>query len=60
MLPSDDAILLSMMNMYLRDGDLSLEEAAEKMGGSLWEIEKRLRAFGYEYVPAQNAFRPAP
>ncbi len=59
MLPSDDAILLSLVNTYLRDGEASLGEVAEKLGAKEGEIEARLASFGYEFSPEANAFRPA-
>lgn len=55
-MPSDDFILLSFINMRLRDGD-DLDEECASLG---WEKEAlivRLRNIGYSYDEEQNAFR---
>lgn len=58
-LPEDPNMLLSVINMKLRDGGYaSFEELcrAEDLDGA--EIEKRLASAGFEYMPAPvNQFR---
>lgn len=55
-LPKDDYILLSAVNMKLRDGYDSFEDfcTAENVDGA--EIGKRLAALGYAYDGERNAF----
>lgn len=56
-LPEDDAILLSLINMKLRDCGLGFEEfcAEEEADASL--IADRLGKFGYKYDESENAFK---
>lgn len=58
-LPEDPKMLLSVINMKLRDGGYAnFEElcCAEDLDGA--EIEKRLASAGFEYMPAPvNQFR---
>lgn len=50
-------MLLSMINMKLRDDYLSLDElcAAEDIDRN--ELENRLREVGFDYLPEANQFR---
>ena len=57
MLPKDPIMLLSMINMKLRDQYASLDALCEDMGESRNEIEKTLGAAGFEYDEEQNCFR---
>lgn len=56
-LPSDPFMLLSMINMKLRDEYPSLDElcAAEDMDRA--QLEKRLSDAGFIYMPEINQFR---
>ena len=58
MLPKDDAMLLSLANMKLRDGCASLEELCEELEAERTELEARLLSFGYVYDEAGNRFVP--
>lgn len=56
-LPQDPIMLLSAVNMLLRDRFESLDALCDDYGVSRDEIETRLRAVGYEYEPSVNQFR---
>lgn len=56
MLPSDPMILLSYVNMRLRDEDLNLDEFCDRYDVSRQELEDKLAAIGYHYVPDSNMF----
>ena len=56
MLPEDPMILLSFLNMKLRDGYASLDALCDDLEESRAEIERRLAAAGYAYDAARNAF----
>jgi hypothetical protein len=55
-LPRDPAMLLSVVNMQLRDKEPSLEMLAGKSGMSVDEIKEILGSIGYEYDPESNTF----
>lgn len=55
-LPNDPFMLLSFINMKLRDKYNSLDELCEDMNIDRDEIENRLCAAGFEYEPSQNKF----
>lgn len=58
-LPSDPAILVSSVNMLLRDGEYdSLEEICNSFDRDLAEVEALLRANGYVYCESQRQIRP--
>ena len=57
MLPKDDAMLLSFVNMKLRDGYESLDALCDDLEEDRAEVEARLSAVGYFYDAAQNAFK---
>lgn len=56
MLPSDPIMLLSFVNMKLRDQYSSLDALCEDMDASKAEIVKKLAEVGYEYVEERNQF----
>lgn len=56
-LPSDDFILLSVINTALRDEYCSLEELCAAEDFSCEEISSRLAAVGYAYDPESNSFK---
>lgn len=56
MIPSDGNILLSYVNMKLRDEYSSLDDFCYGEDASQEEIEERLKAMGYVYSAEQNAF----
>ena len=57
MLPQDPVILMSYINMKLRDGGISLQEFCDENGADRAEIEERLAAAGFEYDGERNQFR---
>ena len=56
MLPSDPIMLLSVVNMKLRDRYASLDALCEDLDVSRAELEEKLAAVGYAYDAAQNRF----
>ncbi|MBQ9531784.1 MAG: DUF4250 domain-containing protein [Eubacterium sp.] len=56
-LPKDPFILLSVINMKLRDSYKSLDELCEDMNESREEIEKNLKNAGFEYDEETNSFK---
>jgi len=59
MLPQDPVILLSYMNMKLRDNYASLEALCDDLEISkeeLAEIIGKLEGIGYKYDPGKNQF----
>lgn len=56
-LPKDPVMLLSIVNMKLRDGCPSLEEFCKSLGADQAALEQKLAAIGYHYDPAANQFR---
>ncbi|MBR1630934.1 MAG: DUF4250 domain-containing protein [Paludibacteraceae bacterium] len=58
-LPQDPFMLLSAVNMMLRDGDFeSLEDLCAYYDADLPQLCGQLRAAGYVYDEAQRRFRP--
>ena len=57
MLPKDPYILLSYVNMKLRNNYSSLAELCEEEGASEDEIVSVLASAGFTYDPEQYAFR---
>ena len=56
-LPQDPYILLSFINTRLRDQYPDLETLCREMDVDRDELEKKLGAAGFEYLPAANQFR---
>lgn len=57
-LPEDPFMLLSMVNMKLRDGDYeSLSELCESLGVKESELKEKLKASGFEYNEGLKQFR---
>ena len=56
MLPSDPIMLLSVVNMKLRDQYPSLDALCEDMDASKEEIESKLAEVGYAYDQVTNRF----
>ena len=54
--PQDPSMLLSVVNMKLRDRFSSLDSLCEDMDCSRREIEAVLATIDYHYDPEQNAF----
>ena len=56
MLPKDPVMLLSVINMKLRDRYTSLDALCEDMDVSREEIVRALDEIGYTYNPQTNQF----
>lgn len=56
-LPSDPFMLLSMINMRLRDDNCSLDELCGTLGISKSDLMQRLKDAGFDYLPEVNQFR---
>lgn len=57
-LPSDPFMLMSFVNMKLRDGDYeSLQDLCASLGIGERELKERLASAGFEYLPEINQFR---
>ncbi len=57
MLPKDPILLLSVVNMKLRDAYDSLDALCEDLDEDRGELEEKLRAAGYVYDSEHNQFR---
>jgi len=57
MIPSDPMILLSYVNLKLRDEYSSFEEMCDKMDVSSTDITDKLASIGYKYNPDNNQFK---
>ena len=57
MLPEDPVILVSYINMKLRDGCISLQEFCDENGLDREELEKKLSAAGFEFDENADCFR---
>jgi hypothetical protein len=55
-LPNDPAMLLSFVNLKLRDFYKSLDEMCDDMDADREAIERKLSKIGYEYDRSQNRF----
>ena len=50
-------MLLSVINTELRDSYSSLDELCLSAGLDRADLEERLKAAGFEYIPELNCFR---
>lgn len=57
MLPNDPAMLLSFINMKLRDEYDSLESLGEGLDEDVNEIKEKLSSIGYTYNREVNQFK---
>ncbi len=55
-LPKDAVMLLSFLNMKLRDQYASLDDLCDDLGADKEEITKKLADIGYEYDGEGNRF----
>ncbi len=55
-LPNDPAMLLSFVNLKLRDFYKSLDEMCDDMDADREAVERKLSEIGYEYDRSQNRF----
>lgn len=56
-LPKDPMMLLSVINMKLRDEYRNLEELCEELNIDQENLKKTLSAAGFDYDEGKNAFR---
>lgn len=57
-IPSDPVMLMSMLNMKLRDGDYeSLDDLCLSLGLDEKSVVDKLSASGFEYMPEIKQFR---
>ena len=56
MLPQDPHMLLSMINMRLRDDNVTLPELCQRLDIDEGELSRRLQDAGYRYQPESNRF----
>lgn len=56
-LPKDPIMLMSMLNMKLRDEYESLEELCLSLDIQAEDIDRILAPMGFEYIPEVNQFR---
>lgn len=56
MIPKDPVMLLSFLNLKLRDFYGSLEALCEDLDVNQVEIEEKLQAIGYVYNKERNQF----
>ena len=57
-LPQDPFMLLSFINMKLRDNDYKdLDDLCEELGCKSDEIKEKLEEAGFEYLPEIKQFR---
>ena len=57
MIPNDPVMLLSYVNLKLRDEFSSLEDMCDKMDIDKDEIVKKLASINYKYNESQNQFK---
>lgn len=56
-IPSDPVMLLSYVNMKLRDEFDSLDELCRALDIDEAALRQKLQDIGYDYVPAVNQFK---
>ena len=56
-MPQDPILLMSVTNTYLRDQYSSLDDLCENRDWDREELEAKLEAVGFTYVPEQNQFK---
>ena len=57
MLPNDINMLVSMLNMKLRDDDMALETVIEVNDGNVKEIMDKLESNGFYYDESNNQIK---
>ena len=55
-LPKDPMMLFSFINTKLRDEYSSLDELCDDLNTNKEDLERKLKAAGFEYNPKQNKF----
>ena len=54
--PKDPMMLFSFINTKLRDEYSSLDELCDDLNTNKEDLERKLKAAGFEYNPKQNKF----
>ncbi len=57
MIPKDPAMLMSFVNMKLRDEFRSLEDLCAFYGKDATKLKAELEAAGFEWLPGERQFR---
>ncbi len=55
-MPQDPVMLMSFVNMRLRDNHLSLDEFCDDMDIKREDLERKMAEVGFEYNPDANKF----
>lgn len=55
-MPKDPVMLLSFVNMKLRDFYANLEELCQDLGADKQEVMDKLSSIGYQYDAERNQF----
>lgn len=56
-IPKDPFMLLSFINMHLRDDGMSLDELCKSLDIDRNNLVKTLKDAGFDYLPEVNQFR---
>lgn len=56
-IPKDPFMLLSFINMHLRDDGMSLDELCKSLDIDRENLVKTLKDAGFDYLPEVNQFR---
>lgn len=56
-IPKDPFMLLSFINMHLRDDGMSLDELCKRLDIDRDNLVKTLKDAGFDYLPEVNQFR---
>lgn len=56
-IPKDPFMLLSFINMHLRDDGMSLDELCKSLDIDRDNLVKTLKDAGFDYLPEGNQFR---
>ena len=57
-IPEDPIMLMSYVNMKLRDGEYAdLAELCDSMGCNEHELMEKLKSAGFDYIESQKQFR---
>lgn len=57
MIPKDPVMLLSMVNLKLRDYNLNLDDLCAELDIKKEDLENKLKVIDYHYDAASNQFR---
>ena len=56
MLPEDPHMLMSMINMRLRDDNVTLPELCQRLDINQADLSRKMENAGYRYDPDSNRF----